>query len=76
MQEEKQDRLEETKEFEVRFVDESVAALCQDAAFATADLKEFVPIVRRAVALARLTIDPLAVLCSLAGARSPPPPPS
>ena len=66
MQEDLIDQLEDTKTIDVRLVDETVSSLCDESAFFKEDLQEFQPIVRRAVALGRTVIDPLAVLCSLA----------
>ena len=53
------------KSFHVRLVDDNIAAIYESSRFATSDLKEHAPLVRRAVALGRTCIEPLTVLCTL-----------
>lgn len=52
---------------EVVFAQESVAVLWENSDAAKAELPDHLGIVRRAVALGRTLIDPLAVLASLRG---------
>jgi transcription elongation factor SPT6 len=51
----------------VRFSDERLAALWESSLAAKEEMPEQPPLIRRAVALGRLALDPLAVLASLCG---------
>lgn len=57
----------ENKHIEVMWADEEVAALWANSAAAKSELPEHPPAVRKAVALGRMALDPLAVLASLCG---------
>jgi transcription elongation factor SPT6 len=65
VQEERNENLRPLTSFHVRLVKDNVAALYESSAFAEADLKECPRLVRRAAALGRACIDPLAVLAAL-----------
>ncbi|CAL8470742.1 g10284 [Coccomyxa elongata] len=57
----------ETGDVDITYADETLAALWQSSAAAQAEMGDQPPLVRRAVALARCALDPLAVLASLCG---------
>ncbi|KAI8473488.1 MAG: hypothetical protein J3K34DRAFT_518962, partial [Monoraphidium minutum] len=57
----------ENQKVEVLWAEEAVAALWAVSAAARAEFPEHTPLVRRAVALGRMQLDPLAVLSSLCG---------
>ncbi|BDA45673.1 Transcription elongation factor SPT6 [Coccomyxa sp. Obi] len=57
----------ETGDVDITYGDETLAALWQTSAAAQAEMGDQPPLVRRAVALARCALDPLAVLASLCG---------
>lgn len=57
----------ENIEIDVKYADERVASLWEKCSAAREELPDQPPAVRRAVALARWFVDPLAVLASLAG---------
>jgi transcriptional accessory protein Tex/SPT6 len=65
VQDKRNENLSPLKNFTVRLVEDKLASIYESCAFAQSDLKDYPRLVRRATALGRHCIEPLALLSAM-----------